>query len=547
MKPASKRIDLTQMIASRLSERSPEPAAIDSALTNVITLNVRDDCRLYERNPRTVRNEKYDEIKESVRKRGLDQLISVTQRPGEKHYIPAKGGNTRLEILQELVAEGESQFLHMDFVMVPYRSEAALLAAHMVENDQRSGLLFWDAARSTFDLKQEWERERGSPLSLRDFSELLKAEEGIQASPALLSHYGFTMKHLSELACAATHLSRRDVQDRFIPARSRLATVAAKLGADANLEQAWTLAVDHMRDRYVATRALDFAAFNARLEENFGQRTQLATDEIQRAVLLIQADSDIDAITLMREAKRPSSTIPGSAIGDGTTQGESVSSLGASLSTDVDTAPPIPRVEVKTPSADRPRDRRSASSESPTQPTERRADSREAAERELWHSLEDLVAASHLQGCLMAIEELPLRFMVEVPADVGHGHGSLQEQALQGGEKAERYYAWWWLVLLSQQNTPAGLLVIPETDFKRHADSTDAWQEACEALLGDPVYADGSYHVVRRMTDPSDATGPLYLRVIQAVRMFNEAFPERSSDAFWHSVGVPLELIGGVS
>lgn len=58
MKPASKKVDLDQMIASRLSERSPDPAAIDSALTNVITLNVRDDCRLYERNPRTVRNEK---------------------------------------------------------------------------------------------------------------------------------------------------------------------------------------------------------------------------------------------------------------------------------------------------------------------------------------------------------------------------------------------------------------------------------------------------------------------------------------------------------
>lgn len=49
MKP--EKVDLTAMIASRLSERSPEPAAIDSAVTNVITLNVRDDCRLYERNP----------------------------------------------------------------------------------------------------------------------------------------------------------------------------------------------------------------------------------------------------------------------------------------------------------------------------------------------------------------------------------------------------------------------------------------------------------------------------------------------------------------
>ena len=93
-------------------------------MTNVITLNVRDDCRLYERNPRTVRNEKFDEIKESIRKRGLDQMIAVTQRPGEKQHIPAKGGNTRLEILQELVAEGEVRFLYMDFVKVPYRRAA---------------------------------------------------------------------------------------------------------------------------------------------------------------------------------------------------------------------------------------------------------------------------------------------------------------------------------------------------------------------------------------------------------------------------------------
>lgn len=66
-------------------------------------------------------------------------------------------------------------------------------------------------------------------------------------------------------------------------------------------------------------------------------------------------------------------------------------------------------------------------------------------------------------------------------------------------------------------------------------------------MLGDPVYADGSYHVVRRMTDASDATGLVYLRVIQAVRQFNQAFPERSTQSFWNSVGVPAELSGGVS
>lgn len=546
MKPASKKVDLDQMIASRLSERSPEPAAIESAVTNVITLNVRDDCRLYERNPRTVRNEKFDEIKESIRKRGLDQMIAVTQRPGEKQHIPAKGGNTRLEILQELVAEGEVRFLYMDFVKVPYRSEAALLAAHMVENDQRSGLLFWDAARSTFDLKLEVERERGAAMSLRDFSEHLKTNEGIQASPALLSHYGFTMKHLADLACAANHLSRRDVQDRFIPARSRLASIASKLGADDALEEAWTLAVGHMRENYVATKSLDFGAFTARLDENFAQRVALTVDELQRAALVVQANSDVDAASLMRDAKQP--TVAG-----GTSAHTEVVGSGDTGSAQ----PPTSGTVEESPAEHREKSKDSLPNQhekphagpvgSKAGPLQSAVDDRGAAERELWHALEELATASRLQGCLQSVDELPLRFMVEIPSDVGGDLGSLQEQALQGGDFAERYYAWWWLVLLSQQNTPAGLLVIPDCEFKRQADSTESWQEACETLLGDPVYADGSYHVVRRMTDASDATGLMYLRVIQAVRQFNQAFPERSTHSFWNSVGVPAELMGGTS
>ena len=548
MKPASKKVDLDQMIASRLSERSPDPAAIDAALTNVITLNVRDDCRLYERNPRTVRNEKYDEIKESIRTRGLDQMIAVTQRPGEKQYIPAKGGNTRLEILQELVAEGHMQFLHMDFVKVPYRSEAALLAAHMVENDQRSGLLFWDAARSTFDLKQEVERERGGPMSLRDFSEHLKAGEGIQASPALLSHYGFTMKHLADLACAASQLSRRDVQDRFIPARSRLATIAAKLGAEEALDQAWTLAIDHMRERYVATKSLDFAAFTARLDENFAQRINLTVDELQRAVQILQANPDAESASLVRDAKQHAPA-PGSSLADAQASDVADESSGRDSANAATQMKQPPQHETSNASISRQNGEHGAKAAG-AQPSSKQppADSRSSAERELWHALEELVTVSHLQGCLLSVDELPLRFMVEIPKDVGGDLGSLQEQALQGGDYAERYYAWWWLVLLSQQNTPAGLAALSlESDFKLHAESTESWQEACDNLLGDPVYADGSYHVVRRMTDPDDATGLVYLRVIQAVRQFNQACPERSKDSFWHSVGVPVELTGGAS
>lgn len=51
-----------------------------------------DQLRAFELNPRITRNPNYNEIKESVKNRGLDQPPQITQRPGEKHYIIASGG-----------------------------------------------------------------------------------------------------------------------------------------------------------------------------------------------------------------------------------------------------------------------------------------------------------------------------------------------------------------------------------------------------------------------------------------------------------------------
>ncbi|MBG4277335.1 ParB N-terminal domain-containing protein, partial [Pseudomonas aeruginosa] len=43
-------------------------------------------------NPRTTRNPKYDELKESIRHRGLDTPPPVTRRPGEDKYRIRNGG-----------------------------------------------------------------------------------------------------------------------------------------------------------------------------------------------------------------------------------------------------------------------------------------------------------------------------------------------------------------------------------------------------------------------------------------------------------------------
>lgn len=68
----------------------------------VVTL---EQLQPYELNPRVVRNPLYDDIKASIRERGLDQSPAITRRPNERHFIIRNGGNTRLSILGELWQE----------------------------------------------------------------------------------------------------------------------------------------------------------------------------------------------------------------------------------------------------------------------------------------------------------------------------------------------------------------------------------------------------------------------------------------------------------
>lgn len=76
------------------------------------------------------------------------------------------------------------------------------------------------------------------------------------------------------------------------------------LAADDQLEQAWAFAMGYLRERYLSTTILDFSSFNVRLEENFAQRVGLSVEELQRAALILQADSDVDAAELMRQVKQ---------------------------------------------------------------------------------------------------------------------------------------------------------------------------------------------------------------------------------------------------
>lgn len=141
----------------------------------------------YDKNPRFKTNSEYQDIKESIRKKGLEQHFRITRKPDAPHYTIMRGGNTRLTILKELYEETkEPRFLIIDTFFEPWVSESDALLSHIEENELRGNLIFIERAVAIQTLKKEFEMERGLTLSDRELESLLK-EFGYKASRTLLS------------------------------------------------------------------------------------------------------------------------------------------------------------------------------------------------------------------------------------------------------------------------------------------------------------------------------------------------------------------------
>ncbi|PHM77160.1 hypothetical protein Xcab_02335 [Xenorhabdus cabanillasii JM26] len=85
--------------AATLSEQPPV-----SEMPMVLTL---DQLRPNPDNPRTGRNPRYEDIKISIKVRGLDTVPKVTRDPqGDEHYIFSDGGNTRSDFVRTVAGNG---------------------------------------------------------------------------------------------------------------------------------------------------------------------------------------------------------------------------------------------------------------------------------------------------------------------------------------------------------------------------------------------------------------------------------------------------------
>lgn len=175
--------------------RGPELERLSDPLTDTPMLVTLEQLRPYEHNPRFIRNPLYDDIKASIRERGLDQPPPITRRPGETYFIIRNGGNTRLAILGELWQETrDERFFRIHCLFRPWSNEITALLGHLAESDLHGQLTFIERALAVAKLKTMLELD-GAGLSQRELARRLAAG-GYPISQSHISRMLDTLEHL---------------------------------------------------------------------------------------------------------------------------------------------------------------------------------------------------------------------------------------------------------------------------------------------------------------------------------------------------------------
>lgn len=168
-----------KLLASGFERSGPSAAALTDPIADTPMVVTLDQLRPYDHDPRVTRNPAYDEIKASIRERGLDAPPAITRRPGEPHYIIRNGGNTRLAILRELWAETkDDRFFRVPCLFRPWpaRGEIVALTGHLAENELRGGLTFIERALGVEKAREFYELESGQPPSQSELARRLSAD-----------------------------------------------------------------------------------------------------------------------------------------------------------------------------------------------------------------------------------------------------------------------------------------------------------------------------------------------------------------------------------
>jgi len=187
-----------KLLASGFERNSPSASALTDPIVDTPMVVTLDQLHPYDHDPRVKRNPAYEEIKASIRERGLDAAPAITRRPGETHYIIRNGGNTRLAILRELWSETkDEQFFRVSCLFRPWpeRGEIITLTGHLAENELRGGLTFIERALGVERARELYEQETGQPLNQSELARRLSAD-GYPVPRPHISHMQEAIQYL---------------------------------------------------------------------------------------------------------------------------------------------------------------------------------------------------------------------------------------------------------------------------------------------------------------------------------------------------------------
>ena len=187
-----------KLLAAGFERVGPSATALSDPIADTPMVVTLDQLRPYDHDPRKKRNPAYEEIKASIRERGLDAAPAITRRPGEDHYIIRNGGNTRLAILRELWSETKDErFFRISCLFRPWpeRGEIVALTGHLAENELRGGLTFIERALGVEKAREFYELESSIPLSQSELARRLAADG-----------YPVQQSHISRMADAVRYL-----------------------------------------------------------------------------------------------------------------------------------------------------------------------------------------------------------------------------------------------------------------------------------------------------------------------------------------------------
>ncbi|KAA1195753.1 ParB family protein [Photorhabdus heterorhabditis] len=162
----------------------------------VLTL---DELRPNPDNPRISRNPRFDDIKASIRARGLDSVPKITRNPNsgnENIYIFSDGGNTRYQILSELWQETEEErFYRIPCLLKPWPGRLHCVIGHLAENEVRGDLMFIEKAFGVRNARAIHEEHLRKSVTQRELMGLLK-QGGLPISQTSISQMDNTVQYL---------------------------------------------------------------------------------------------------------------------------------------------------------------------------------------------------------------------------------------------------------------------------------------------------------------------------------------------------------------